>query len=97
MSDWLSPAQRATLAPTKPPVMLRCVCCKIAYERGHFTCCAPPHGMRTDVWMSLHCVKPDKSFLHCARHCTCPPDQRPKRTKPLQALADAFLATVPGR
>lgn len=71
---------------------MRCMCCKEWYERGRFTCCAPPNGMRTDKWMSLTCPDPPRGCGKCIRHCECESKKERLGKGPLASLAQAFLA-----
>jgi len=56
---------------------LRCQCCGEPYHqaapRTRPACCREPHGMRTDVWLGLHCARCRK----CPRHCACPREPVP--------------------
>lgn len=44
-----------------------CQCCRQSYVRGHFVCCKPPNGMRSEAWLERHC----STCRKCPRHCAC--------------------------
>ncbi len=52
---------------------LVCYCCGEQYERGHFTCCAPPRDMRGAEWLELWCRKcgTREGQRKCPKHCAC--------------------------
>lgn len=57
-----------------PTLTLTCYCCGAQYLRGHYVCCVPPPGMKSDKWLAKHCKKctGDPLRSHCPKHCTCP-------------------------
>jgi hypothetical protein len=70
---------------------LTCHCCGTRYDVGKFTCCAPPKGMASHVWLSLSCWAED-GCKKCARHCQCPTKAERLGTGPLAQLGKQFLA-----
>jgi hypothetical protein len=82
MSEYTSPAIVARKG--KPPTMLHCYCCREVYERGHFTSCTPPSGMKSRDWLEL---TDRQGCGKCWRHCQCENklDRAPKG--PLAELA----------
>lgn len=67
-----------------------CLCCGARYLRGAFTCCAPPAGMASHVWLGLSCWAED-GCKKCARHCECPNKAERLGQGPLASLGKAFL------
>lgn len=62
------------------PHVLTCACCGERYERGHWTCCAPPSGMKSQYWLELcHYRFDDGGCGKCPWHCQCDPLPEPIR------------------
>src|SRR5581483_1519410 len=73
----------------------RCCCCGEQYERGKFRCCAPPNGMRSDVWLAGSCPMPDHGGCgKCAKHCQCPNKAARLQAGPLGHLCDEFMTRL---
>lgn len=70
---------------------MRCMCCKEFYERGKFSCCAPPNGMKSEQWLALSCPDAPHGCGKCAKHCACPSKAKRLGEGPLAGLGRQFL------
>jgi hypothetical protein len=74
---------------------LRCMCCGTAYRRGEFRCCAPPNGMRSEVWLEGYCPTPKQGGCgKCPHHCLCPNKGERLGRGPLKHLCDEFMGSL---
>lgn len=69
-----------------------CFCCGGTYQRGLFTCCAPPKNMNSSKWREMRC--PHKSCGKCVRHCQCPDKQQRLGEGPLAYLCRNFVENL---
>ena len=64
----------------------RCYCCGGSYPWGEWRCCAPPVGMRSEIWMARYCAPVEKGGCgKCERHCGC---VKPVRETPQLAIGE---------
>lgn len=72
--------------------MLHCFCCGDIYQRGNFSCCAPPKGMNSSKWREMRCPDPKEGGCgKCAKHCHCPSKKIRLGEGPLASMAKRFL------